>query len=201
MTTKTVEEVVLDHDQAILLLRVIPQDKQFDEMLPEQKAAIIHYASCKECRKMGLGKILDYKISHQETLLVWAASSSTLWNSMQSETIKEQLATEHIRGRYELGNDRSGPDYNASSSCKEEACSRLRRHWSEAPISLFYDGDKEGAGELPLIISLFAEEQWPLEELLEIQKTHLHNLLENLPDTHRTSVEANIAALQKLALT
>ena len=175
------EEMELTCKEARLVLKVIDINKKRENMIPEEVGAVAHYFCCGECKNLGLNEILAKKITCQEALEIWAAKPGPRF-LCGTDTLKEELAVEHIWGR--LGTRRlpSGstvPEPHLGA-CRKDPCTKLRMYWVNAPLSCAYDGEKETAAQIPFLIRVFLEENWPLEKLLEIQYQRMETLLEGL---------------------
>lgn len=152
--------------EARLVLRVTDVDKTIEGS--EKRAALAHYMSCGSCKEVGLSKLCDVNLTCQETLEIWAAKPGPLYLG-KAHTLREQIAVEHVWGRL-LG----------AGACRESPCTQLRLYWARAPLCSHYDGEEEMAAEIPFIIGIFLEENWPLERLLEIQQQRIKTLLSSL---------------------
>jgi len=165
-----------------ILLRAIPIEKStnFSE---EESAAIRHYHNlnpgCESCREIGLSKILSIDISCKEVLETCANHPGPLYLSQNS--IKESLVAEHVWGRripvrpipedtQNIQNIHNAGYDTIIGGCDNLVCRKLRYYWANVPLSCFYDGEKEVAGQIPFLIKAFHEQGWSLDKLLKIQK-------------------------------
>lgn len=206
-------------ETARLLLRVISVNKKDINMSREEGSALAHYLQCGACVEVGLSEILPHHLSCQNALEVWARKSTHLGLSSQVDTIIEQLAVEHVWGRWKDVNDgRDGKLVYRDrhfGACKEPPCTALRDYWIATPLSMFYDGEHEVAQLMPFIIDIFIKQGWPLKKLFEIQRARISLLLDGLirgklpPEVqgHYHKVEdmsqeiyAGVTALQKIIL-
>ena len=190
MEQDTAEKKVLSCIEARLLLKVISASKLYKDMNETEQAAVDHYVWCKDsCHREGFSTIRGESLTCRKALEIWAAKPGPLW--LSGETIKEILAVEHVWGRViqKSGQPASHVNYGA---CEQTPCRRLANYWAGAPLCSQYDGDREVAYEIPWIIRIFREQNWPLDNLLKIQRQRVGILLENfakgeIPEDDRPS--------------
>lgn len=203
--------------EAHLLLKVISVDKKFTKMSEEELQAGRHYIACNGCRKIGFATITGKTLTHKEALEAWAKRPGPLYLESITggvfpsiKTFNEQLAIEHVWGRW-VEWEGGHPGYNDMyESCPERSCSRLAYYWRSAGLSSHYDGERHVIGEIPFLISIFREEGWSLKNLLAIQKERVLYLLSEIrkvpknlghrADDMAEEIEANVKTLQALAL-
>jgi len=205
------EEVTLNHNQAVPVLKVISPDKNPVDMSPDKLTALTHYSRCKRCRDIGLDEMLGLNMSHQEAILIWAKNPGAL-DLAHNKSLQQECAVEHIWGKFEIVP--GGGGYNFATGCSHRSCRTLSGFWQNSPISLFYNGEDEVAREFPVILEIFVTEGWPIKELLNIQKRRVKSLIADLEKgeitvspghylsaSHLTAeLLAHVEALQKLAL-
>ena len=213
------QQIALSCRESQLLLRAISPDKEYSAMTEEEQSAIRHYYSydmCRHCKEIGLTKILSIELSCQEALEKWAEKPGPLYQGSGVTTLREILAVEHVWGKMLATTvdekERIGLAYrNNIDNCKSKACIELMCYWMRAPLSIFYDGGREIAEQIPFLISLFKEEGWSLDKLLQIQTDRINKVLnsivtgKNLDNYHSKSdavyeVRKNIEVLQALAI-
>ncbi len=176
-----------------LLLRVIPLDKKYSEMNPEEQAAVAHYCTnnggnyggCLPCKKSGLSKIISREISCKEAIEIWATKPGPFYLGSEVETIREITALEHVWGRRIPRTEEEKESYKTVwednvEACKNKPCESLMYYWMQAPLSLFYDGEKETSKQIPFLINVFKEEGWPLDNLLDIQRDRIYAVLDSI---------------------
>lgn len=205
--------------EAHLLLRVIPLLKNVKGMKEEEVAAIKHYIYCKGCRDCGLADILDTKLSCKEAILVWAQHAAAMWLScidfITAEKLIEFYAVEHVWGKYQWENSMGGCGWDVTTSCQEQPCRSLHYYWAGVPMSSSAGDGPGGVIDLfPFLIETFLQEEWPLDELLTVQKDRIAAVLYciksgevTVGNGHYNSVDElvaemkeHVAALQKLAV-
>ncbi|MBI2625083.1 MAG: hypothetical protein HYW70_02000 [Candidatus Nealsonbacteria bacterium] len=184
---KTKQEIKLSCRETRLVLKARDNiDKPLDWMInPEQVSAINHYLVCNGCKRVGLGKILEKQLTCQEALEIWATKPGALYLYSRVTTLKERLAVEHVwgrsvRGALWIGRSKEPIIDNHFGACLYRSCRSLMGYWAAAPLSLSYDGWEEAAEEIPFLIDVFTIEDWPLENLLNIQTKRMAYLLEAL---------------------
>lgn len=207
--------------EARLVLKVIPLDKKDKDMSSEEESAVAHYLQCGVCTEAGLSEILYRDLSCQEALYVWARKSAHLGLGGGVSTIREWLAVEHVWGRTIMIQDR--PDLKSKipisnfGACDKTPCAALLRYWKSAPLSMFYNGEREAAQVIPFIMDIFIGQKWPLKKLLELQRERISILLDGLVrgklplevelqghyhriEDIRQEIEAGVLALQEIIL-
>ncbi len=206
---KQEKEVKFSCREARLVLKVMKTGKEYEVMTSEEKAACRHYASCNSCKKLGLSRIVSWKMSCKEALETWATRPGPLYLGLV-QTVKEQLALEHVWGRLVEGvEDTFWARVGHFEICQvEHTCRRLWQYWKNAGLSMFNDGEGSTAGEIPFLIEVFIDKGFPLKKLLEIQKQRVETLLKAMQNNDPVSVgygevgyivceiEANVKSLQ-----
>jgi len=179
MTYQTEEKNGLSCDEAKRVLQVIDLEEEFKNMSPLEIAAVKHYATCRKCkiRESGLSNLLGKKLTCQEALLVWARNPGPLFLN-QETCLEDELAVEHVWGKYRFETESRGPDYDTTTGCQSDPCYRLRDLWQNAPFSCSNNGEWQTAGELSLLIEAFKEQDWPLDELFKIALKRTRQLLD-----------------------
>ena len=185
--------IELSCKESQLILRVIPKDKEYREMNEEETAAVDHYCSnqkkqyggCLPCKEVGLSKILSKEISCQEAIETWAKKPGPFYHGNDVQTLTEILALEHIWGRKVPTTEKEREIvvmavHDNIDNCKKKPCTALMSYWRGVPLSLFYDGEKEIAKQIPFTIELFKENELSLENILAIQKKRVGNMLVSL---------------------
>ena len=199
--------------EARLVLKIMPLDKHASDAIPEELQAVGHYVNCDECRKMGLAVIVGQSVGCQDALGAHVEQTGP-WRQLfgglsQISTLREELYAEHINGRWikSKWGDTYESDYGR---CEQNACSAMWYYWKQAPLSAFYDGEKEIAGQMPFLIELFIRQGWSIQKLLALQKKRIEYLLAGLSGKGDISpyhgkehavrgITENMALLQKLA--
>jgi len=153
-------------EEARKRLKEIEEDLPPSLMNVEDAAVIRHYDMCQECLNLGLKKILGRSLKCKEALEVWAKNPLPLLIAPQ-KTIREKLAVEHVHGRRVVINNKVIFHFDA---CNSSACSKLALFWHNAPLVPGYNAYQEKIQEMSLLIEVFFEEGWSVENLLKIQK-------------------------------
>ena len=94
--------------------------------------------------------------------------------------------------------------------CGDYHCQVLHSYWAGCALSSHYDGEREIAGEIPLIMREFHAAGWPLDDLLTIQSKRVVSLVSSLvkgnvhEDYHNPhdavrEIHGHFEVLQKLA--
>lgn len=207
-------ELELSCREAHLILRVTPLRKNTKEMKEEEIAAIKHYLHCKSCRDRGLSDILDTKLTCREAILVWAEQAGAMW-LCGLETLIEEYAVEHVWGKYQWQNWKGGHGYDTFTACREQPCLALHSYWARVPMSTSAGDGPGGVIHLfPFLFDVFLKWKWPLDELLDIQKKRIAEVLKDIKSGEVTvssghyhstdelmeEVQEHVAALHKLAV-
>lgn len=180
-------EIELSCREAHLILRVISLRKNVSEMKEEEIASIKHYIYCKDCRDRGLADILDTKLSCKEAILVWAEQAGALWLDCSSvfgpriETLIGLYAAEHVWGKYQWKNSMGGSGWEIGTGCRERSCRNLHSYWASVPMSSSAGDGPDGVIRLfPFLFDLFLRQEWPLDELLAVQKKRIAAVLKDI---------------------
>lgn len=201
MKTKVQKEAlpVLSCNEARIVLKTIPPDKQFESIETlHQRAALKHYGGCQsECQCVGFSKILDVSLSCKEVLEEWARNDYTidLW---RSKTVREVLAVEHVVGRllpseiavarfdqadrYYAGPMPIGKTWEGVGGCKEKTCVDFCNHLHSNRshnVGLCSPHQENEDLNIPFLIELFVKKGWKINLLLESQLKRLAPLVED----------------------
>ena len=160
----------------------IDLDKPYRELSEEQKLAIRHYtdytAACIKCKRIGLDKIIQREMDHQEALETWANNPGPLY--LMANTLREVQAAEHIWGKkmpHESGRFDTDID-----QCQSGQCQSLFFYWLRAPLSSHCDGEQHTVNQIPFTIAVFQQHGFQIENLLKIQERRIKNLLSGIRD-------------------
>jgi hypothetical protein len=179
------QDVTLNCREAQLILKVIPLAKSYFDMNKEEFAAVKHYTNCKNCRDQGLAEILDDKLSCQQAILVWARYASALWLDitwgLAPFSLYDLYAIEHVWGKYEWQNSMGGHGWNSETACHEHACLEFHYYWQSVPMSSSAGDGENGVIHLfPQLFKIFQDQNWPLDDLLSVQKQRIYALLADI---------------------
>lgn len=129
----------------------------------EVLSAIWHYIFCPECLKKGLVEILGVKLSCQDALIHAATKPGPILLGLgsQIETLRDLLTSEHINGRTINATETERAIFNLGA-CEQDCCQTISWDWRNHVCTTHY--------QFAQTIQSFVQNEWPIDQLLEIQK-------------------------------
>lgn len=172
MTAKHGIPKKLTHREAELVLEVMNPDKTEGQMSETELLAVAHYVKCTSCQSTGISQIRGQNISCKEAILIWATDPRALFLRSSLKTLKELLAAEHVWGL-------NRPGFHPGA-CILPSCEKLAAFWDDIPMDSHLEGSEGPINIFPVLLDIFIQEKWILDELFQIQTNRINILLGNI---------------------